>query len=170
MHASDWLNKCAIAGRSVQLLPQLKISAHFSMGKLYKVYDYVNNTILKWNTYEFIDVKNITWIKFILLICEYAIAQFTVVFGTNSNCNALNSMRQVQNSIWRRLVLSRTLLISNIMVNCAITYTNLLRKCGTVYRNKFIFMPTYRLHSIQKIHLTTNSIGMGLLVLAAPHW
>ena len=47
------------------------------------------------------------------------IAQFTVVFGINSTCNALNI-------IWLRLMLFRALLvllIPNTTVNCAITYT-----------------------------------------------
>ena len=48
------------------------------------------------------------------------IAQFTVEFGINSTCNALNSIR-LRLMLFRALLV---LLIPNSTVNCAITYTN----------------------------------------------
>ena len=56
------------------------------------------------------------------------ITQFTVEFGINSTCNALNS-------IWLRLMLFRALLvllIPNTTVNCAITYTNTIASLVTI--------------------------------------
>ena len=54
------------------------------------------------------------------------IAQFTVEFGINSTCNALNSIRLCL-MLFRELLV---LLIPNTTVNCAITYTNCLQFGG----------------------------------------
>ena len=89
------------------------------------------------------------------------ITQFTVEFGINSTCNAINSIR-LHLMLFRPLLM---LLIPNTTVNCAITYMNRYHRVAscTVPLLKWSPLSSYILKELfQKAfftHLTNDTSG-----------